>query len=292
MNISPITDQDLHAYVDGELSPARRLEIETYLAEHPEAAARVHAYREQNQALKALFNPVLAEAVPERLQRAARAPHADADPLRRAWQPERRWERDSLRSLQRIAAAIVLTVAGAGAGWIAHEQLRPPIISLAAAPTAAPGPAVAQASAIGLAHQAAIAHVVYSPDVKRPVEIGAEQEDQLIKWLSKRLNADVRPPKLGALGFELIGGRLLPGENGPVAQFMYHDVTGQRLTLYVSTENKHNKDTAFRFAQEGPVNVFYWIDGKFGYALSAGIAKNELAQVATAVYRQLEQQQP
>jgi anti-sigma factor RsiW len=81
---------------------------------------------------------------------------------------------------------------------------------------------------------------------------------------------------------------LLPGSSGPVAQFMYHDASGQRLTLYVTTENTANQDTGFRFAQEGPVNVFYWIDGKFGYALSAGIDKGELARVATAVYDQLE----
>jgi anti-sigma factor RsiW len=86
----------------------------------------------------------------------------------------------------------------------------------------------------------------------------------------------------------LIGGRLLPGNSGPVAQFMYHDASGQRLTLYVTTENAANRDTGFRFAKEGPVNVFYWIDGKFGYALSAGIDKGELARVATTVYDQLE----
>ena len=79
----------------------------------------------------------------------------------------------------------------------------------------------------------------------------------------------------------------LPGESGPVAQFMYHDSTGQRLTLYVSTEQAHNKDTGFRFAEEGPVNVFYWIDGKFGYALSAGTNKGELARIASAVHEQL-----
>ncbi|HCE6463371.1 TPA: anti-sigma factor [Pseudomonas aeruginosa] len=139
-----------------------------------------------------------------------------------------------------------------------------------------------------MAHQAAIAHVVYSPDVKRPVEIGADQEEQLVAWLSKRLGTAIRPPRLGKLGYELIGGRLLPGAQGAVAQFMYHDATGQRLTLYVSTDQAHNKDTGFRFAQEGPVNVLYWIDGKFGYALSAGINKAELARVATTVYDQLE----
>ena len=52
--------------------------------------------------------------------------------------------------------------------------------------------------------------MVYSPDVRRPVEVTADQEDQLVKWLSKRLGTPVSPPKLGALGYELIGGRLLP----------------------------------------------------------------------------------
>jgi anti-sigma factor RsiW len=70
---------------------------------------------------------------------------------------------------------------------------------------------------------------------------------------------------------------------------MYHDVSGQRMTLYVTTEGTEKRDTGFRFAREGSVNVFYWVDGKFGYALSAGIDKGELAKIATAVYDQLEQ---
>lgn len=134
---------------------------------------------------------------------------------------------------------------------------------------------------------AAIAHVVYSPDVRHPVKIGADQEDQLVTWLAKRLGAQLKPPKLGPLGFELIGGRLLPGNEGPVAQFMYHDASGQRLTLYVTTEHKSQQNTAFRFSQEGPVNVFYWVDGQFGYAISAGIDKGKLVQVAQAVYDQI-----
>jgi len=283
MSKSPISEQDLNAYVDGELSAERRIEVEAHLASNPEAAAQVEAWLAQNQAIKTLFNPVLNEAIPTHLlQAAAQAP--DADSLSPASLHKNKPEWLSPWSLQRVAASILLVVTGAGSGWIAHEQLHPPVITVAANTRVSDTPNVA-----AFAHQAAIAHVVYSPDVKRPVEVGADQEEQLVKWLSKRLNADIRPPKLGELGYELIGGRLLPGASGPVAQFMYHDVTGQRLTLYVSTENKDNKDTAFRFAQEGPVNVFYWIDGKFGYALSAGIDKGELARIATAVYAQLDE---
>lgn len=262
MNTLPITEADLHAFVDGKLPAARRLEVDAYLAQRPEEAERLRAYTAQNDELRALFNPVLDEAVPERLS-AARP---------RQWQ----W--------QRLVAGLAIALFSGTTGWLLHGQ-QAGEIQYAQGDSMQARPALYVA---GLAHQAAIAHVVYSPDVKRPVEIGADQEEQLVAWLSKRLGTAIRPPRLGKLGYELIGGRLLPGAQGAVAQFMYHDATGQRLTLYVSTDQAHNKDTGFRFAQEGPVNVLYWIDGKFGYALSAGINKAELARVATAVYDQLE----
>lgn len=259
---APVTDTELNAFLDGELAPARRAEVELWLAAHPEAVARLEHYLAQREALHRLFNPVLDETLPEPLQQAALAPARPG-----GW---RRWP------WRQIAAGVLMSCMGAAGGWLARDhQAAAPLAQLAT-------------SDVPLPRQAAVAHAVFSPDVKRPVEISAEHEDQLVTWLSKRIGTAVRPPHLGPLGFELIGGRLLPGNSGPVAQFMYHDAGGQRLTLYVSTENTSRRDTAFRFAQEGAVSVFYWIDGEFGYALSAGIPKDELAKVATAVYDQLE----
>ena len=268
MNSQLVTEAELHAYVDGKLPAARCAEVDAYLAQHPDEQQRLRSYSAQNMALRALFDPVLDETVPGRLN----------VPKNSRWQWQWQWQ------WQRLVAGFAIALVSGSAGWLLHG----------------PGDGALQFAqydalrarpilyASGLAHQAAIAHVVYSPEVRRPVEIGADQEEQLVAWLSKRLGSTIRPPRLGKLGYELIGGRLLPGAQGAVAQFMYHDASGQRLTLYVSTDQSHNKDTGFRFAQEGPVNVFYWIDGKFGYALSAGITKGELARVASAVYEQLE----
>jgi anti-sigma factor RsiW len=131
---------------------------------------------------------------------------------------------------------------------------------------------------------------VYSRDARRPVEVAADQEQQLVAWLSKRLGAPVHAPHLAALGYELIGGRLLPGERGPVAQFMYQDGAGQRLTLYVTHDAPAAQgapETAFRFGRDGPVNVFYWVDRGFGYAMSGGSDRAELMRVSQEVYRQL-----
>lgn len=261
MNSQTVTEADLHAYVDGALPDARRFEIEAYLHGRPAEAERLAAYVRQKEDLRALFDPVQDEPVPHSMAAAPRS--------RRA-------------AVQRFAAVLAIAIASGVFGWLLRGQVAP--MTTTQAMLTSPTDSVASP----LAHQAAIAHAVFTPEVRRPVEVGADQEDQLVTWLSRRLGTPIHPPKLGKVGYELVGGRLLPGQSGPVAQFMYQNATRQRLTLYVSTEQAANKETGFRFASEGQVNVFYWIDRKFGYALSGGIGKAELARVATIVYEQLE----
>jgi anti-sigma factor RsiW len=124
--------------------------------------------------------------------------------------------------------------------------------------------------------------------VRHPVEVTADQEAHLVAWLSKRLGASLRAPQLEDAGYSLVGGRLLPGDTGPVAHFMYQTQKGARITLYVRTDVAGNRETAFRYAEEGKVRVFYWVDRKMGYALSSGdITKDELFKVANSVYQQL-----
>ena len=257
----PVTEADLHAYADGQLPEAQRSKVEAFLAGRPEERARVDAWMQNNQALRALLDPVMDEPIPATMRL---APRGRALPWRQ------------------FAIAASIAFVSAGAGWLARGMVHEP----APQPLAGVGADQRQSMA-GFARRAAVAHVVYSPDVRRPVELGADQEDQLVAWLSKRLDAPLKPPHLGRVGYELIGGRLLPGEQGPVAQFMYHDPYGQRLTLYVTREAAATGDTAFRFGQDGPVNVFYWVDGRFGYAISAGADRNALHLVAQEVYRQL-----
>ena len=245
--MTQVQELDLQAYVDGVADEARRAEVEAYLAEQPEEAARIRAYRAQNAALRTLFDPVLDEPVPAALL-----------------------ARPAPRRARVIALAASVLFAGVAIGWIARGTIAP-------LPQSAPS----------LARSAAIAHVVYAPEVRHPVEVGADQEDHLVKWLSKRLGTELRSPRLSTLGYELVGGRLLSGPQGPVAHFMYQDAKGQRLTLYVSAQKAEGRDTAFRFSQEDKVSVFYWIDRDYGYALSGEIKREALLSLATAVYQQL-----
>ena len=174
------------------------------------------------------------------------------------------------RAWRRYAAAAVIFALGIGIGWMVRGMFFSP-----------------QVVPVSLARQAATAHVVYSPEVRHPVEVTADEEEHLVRWLSKRLGTTLKAPKLMALGYELVGGRLLSNSQGPVAHFMYQDARGQRLTLYVSRQRGEPRDTAFRFSQEDRGSVFYWVDGNFGYALSGEVKRDQLLKVADVVYKQL-----
>ena len=251
-----ISEAELHAWADGRLGEGRRAELEAWFATQPEEAERAAAYRSFNEMLRGRYDPVLDEPVPPRLERAAR----------RSSRPP---------ALALAAGWVALGIAiGTIAGWQLHALQTPPQAAKAEPPV--------------IARRAALAHATYSPEVRHPVEVGADQEQHLVAWLSKRLGGEVRAPKLDGEGMALVGGRLLPRDPGPVAQFMYQNAQGRRVTLYVRTEGPDHRETAFRFAREGNVRVFYWIDRKFGYALSSGdLDRDELLKLANVVYRQL-----
>ena len=250
MSAAPVTEMELHAYVDGGLSPGRAAEVAQYLAQHEEDARRVAAYRMQNERLHDVYDALLVEPVPAQLH------SADGARKQRTW--------------YRYAAATALILVSGTAGWHLHERV-----------------AGTRAQSTQIARVAAMAHAVYTPEVRHPVEVGADQEEHLVRWLSKRLGTSLKIPHLAPQGYALVGGRLLPGERGPAAQFMYQDAKGQRLTLYVRVSNDVRAPTAFRFAQENGVGVFYWLDGRLGYALSGETDRAELLRVADAVYQQL-----
>ncbi|MFM9970648.1 MAG: anti-sigma factor family protein [Burkholderiales bacterium] len=246
--MSEIQDDELQCYVDGELAPARRAELDAYLAHHPAEAERVRMMEATNANLRALLDPELAEPVAARFL-------AQPEPKPRRW--------------KFMAMAAGLFAVGVLSGWMVRGAFTPP------------------SQALSLPRQAAIAHAVYVPEVRHPVEVEAKEEEHLVRWLSKRLGTDLKSPKLTSLGYDLVGGRLLSGPNGPVAHFMFQDARGGRLTLYVSTQRGESRETAFRFSQEDRVSVFYWIDGKNGYALSGEIGREQLLGIANVVYQQL-----
>ncbi len=131
------------------------------------------------------------------------------------------------------------------------------------------------------AERADVAYAVYTPERRHPVEVAANEEEHLISWLSKRLNRPLSVPSLQEYGYSLVGGRLLPGEAGPAAQFMYENSSGARLTLYITGISRD--ETAFRLFRDGNRRTFYWVSDRMGYALSGPIAEGKLRSIAIDV---------
>jgi anti-sigma factor RsiW len=247
----PVTDAELHAYLDGEVEEADRLRIEAYLAEHPHLAGRLGRYQDINTGLHRLFDPVLNEAQPD-VFREYRNPRGSA----------------GLSSpLLRAAALAAIAVLAGLSGWTLRDYLQQSVQA----------PELAH-----LVHPAAYAHVVYSTDPRYPVEFSAEQKDALADWLSERMHTDIRAPLLNDTGFDLVGGRLLPSTNRMAAQFMYQDAAGERITLYVRRNAWDGEATLFRFGEHDGVTVFYWTDGPMAYAVAGEISKKRLITVAQA----------
>jgi anti-sigma factor RsiW len=250
----PIAEEDLHAWIDGQLGPERQAAVLRYLHEQPDVARRVDAWHDQREALRAAFAAVAAEPVPPRLG------------LERLIQ-----QRLGRRRLPWRAAASVVLAFGLGGvgGWFLRGGQPPP------------------AAAITLLAQQAVAnHVVYTADRRRPTELGAQQRDDLARWVSNRLNHQVAPPDLSADGYSYMGGRLAATPDGPAGLFMYDDPQGVRLTVFVLPLNAA-ATMPIQHVDFAHVDGCAWIDKSVGYTVVGSLPPPELRRIAELVRRQL-----
>jgi anti-sigma factor RsiW len=251
---SPVTEDELHAYVDGELPADRADAVAAWLAAHPAEAATIAAWRAQADAIRARYGAIASEPVPARLK---------LDEIVRQNRPRR-----SILAFA-AAAAVAAFIVGGATGWFAHG-------ASAAAP----------ASAGSLTADALEAHKLYVVEVRHPVEVPGEQRAHMTAWLTKRLGYVQRIPDLQSIGLKLVGGRLLPGPSGAAALYMYEGASGERFTLYCSRAKE--PDSALRFKMGKQFAAFTWIEGRFGFVVSGPDERNRLEQVTKAIYEQVD----
>src|ERR1700675_2583634 len=246
----PVTEDELHAYVDNELPAERRGDVEAWLAAHPDDAERVQSWRAMAESLHARYDSVADEAVPKRLE------------IERLVRQPRKWVYGA------IAATLVAFVAGGGTGWVAR------------------GAAAAPSAFQSFTLDALDAHRLYVVEVRHPVEVPGDQREHLQQWLTKRCGWDVRAPELDATGLKLVGGRLLPGPTGPASFLMYESASGERFTVY--TARAETETTQMRYARQDNDGALFWADNGVGYVVSGGSDRERLSQVAPLVYDQIE----
>jgi anti-sigma factor RsiW len=255
----PPTDDDLNAYADGQLAADRAAAVGAALARDPVLLARVADVRAQNALLRDALDAMLAEPIPARLLEATLAPPAPTSGA--ASRP---------RGLGPAFAAAATLVVGVALGWFGREVT----LERAGTPTT-------------FARAAAVTHALYSADQRRPVEVWANEEKGLVTWLTRRLGVQAHAPDLNAVGYALVGGRLVAGNDKPTALLMYENADKERLTLQWRKTGAGAGETAFRYAIEDGVGVFYWVDDDCAYALTGKLDRSQLLAVARVVYGQI-----
>ncbi|MEP6839290.1 MAG: anti-sigma factor [Bradyrhizobium sp.] len=252
MTNRPITEDDLHAYVDRVLEPERQAEVATYLEGYPDVAKRVAGFADQRHLLREALAPIADEPLP---------PQLDLSRIIEGRQPRR------LPLGWAVAAMLMLCIGGLS-GWVVRGSLQ-----------ASPNGLVA------LAQEAAYSYSVYAPDRVRPVEMRATDSAQLVQWVSNRLHQPVKLPDLTASGYRLMGGRLVATSHGPAAMFMYDDARGERLVV-LTRPMQSDQSAPMAPHTGGDVAGFAWADGGMGYSLVGQAAAESLKPIANEVRRQ------
>ncbi|MFZ6044839.1 anti-sigma factor family protein [Pseudomonas sp. CR3202] len=229
MNAFHPSDDDLHAYLDGQLDAEQQQAVEAYLATNPQVAAQVEAWRRDAQQLRAA------------LARHGMALNPRLDPLA---------IRASLRTRKRrrlaLAASFVLALGAGGlGGWQARDM------SLLAA-----NPPMQDALQ---AHRLFASSPVVDIQVRRPGELQA--------WLDQRFSHAARIPDLSPYGFTPVGGRWLVTEQGAAALLLFEDGQGQRVSLYLRAPGLLYPRMQKGQRTDGELEARYWSRDGYNYAL-------------------------
>ena len=252
---SPVTEDELHAYVDGEL-PADRTGGRGWLASSPGDAARVAAWRAQAEAIRARYGAAVDEPVPTTRARRAQAGSGATDaPGRIA-----------------AAAAVVAFVVGGAAGWMAR------------------GASAAAPSTVDLFTSDALdAHKLYigrgAPSRSR---CQAASEAHLLPWLSRRVGTTSARARSRAIGLKLWAARLLPGSDRRGRCSCTRARSGERFTIYCS-QGSTRRETAFRYDGSDSFGAVLLGRRQDTPGWSAGPNDRErLEKVTKAAYEQVE----
>jgi anti-sigma factor RsiW len=248
----PVTADELHAFVDGELPPDRLDAVQAWLTTHPDDAAEVASWRTISEAIHARYDSVADEPMPKRLE----IEQLTRRPL--LWR-------------MAAAAAVLLAFAGGGTiGWFMHDSET----------------ATSQPNFGTLTGDAIEAHRLYVVEMRHPVEVDGSERTHLVQWLSKRLGYDVMAPQLDNAGLKLVGGRLLPGPGAPAAFLMYEGASGERFTFYCAKSKAANSQ--MRYQTQDPDTAVTWSDNGVGFVVTGPDNRDRIRQVADLVYDQVE----
>lgn len=235
-----LTDQDLHAFVDGELDGRRYRQVVAQLAADLEAAERVNSFLRQRAELA-----MLRESFD--LRDLGATPNRGIDTLVRQLVQTIRHRRRARAGLAGSGIAACLLV-GIWTTWGPNPREVAEHLSWRSAFDDGP-------------------QVLFGRDPFASTQlVMGESEGGPILWLDEQLAAySVRRPDLASYGLRFIGGNALHGGETPAIRLVYEDDDGQRVFLFVGTVGS-DADVALTLVPEGHISL-NWRRGPLVFAL-------------------------
>jgi anti-sigma factor RsiW len=247
----------LGAHLDGELDPDAAARIEDLLERDPAARADYEALAGQSRLIGAAAAAL--ETGPANLRTAALERQLAAKLAQRA--APRRW--NTLPAWTRQAAAALALVAF---GWWGHAWLAP----------TRPGLPAYVSEAVG-------AHAVFAEDSLHPAEFSGQALSGASDWFSRKIGTSIAIPDLRGAGMQLVGARLLGTREGPIAQVIYEDSGGHRLSLALARHPVDEPQHGVEIVANPQNRIGFWSGAHVDYALVGDASADDLRQIATLI---------
>ena len=250
-----ISDEELSAYLDGDLAPFRRAQIDAALRADRQLAMKLEAYRAQEASLRQASGAVLEEPVPEALLEVVRRPQRP--PVRTAAAPA-----PSLtRTLWPVAVALLVGVA---LGWLLRTSVPPDQDSLLE-------PFIRQALA---SHELFLT----STELDRLRSAGAMP----LEAVRSPFRTPIRVPELLGARYRPVQVRAVEGGGGPALELAF--AGGDGLASLLIRQHSDRDDLLMRLHEVDGRAVLYWLDGPLIYALVSDGGEEELRAMARSIY--------
>jgi len=249
-----ISEADLHAYVDDQLTPARRIAVEEFLSQRPKLAAQVMADLRSRDELRLAMS-----------EKPAYARLSTQDAARRlggamVWG-------GYLRQIRRAAAVILLI----GVGWFAHVEFL--AMSNGNGRTASAMPAYVNEAA--RAHRTALLRASMQSQPLQPNYDPAEI----------RAATSIKLPDLPE-DWQVLDVQVFPSSSGPAVEMAVEAKDLGTLSLFAVRPGDFDVMPA-RVTSSEEVTTAYWQIGDVAYALVGGAEAEALNEAAVKLASRL-----
>ncbi len=261
-----LTDEELVAYLDGELTPDARRRIAQRIAADHDLQRRLILLSGGNRPFRDAFEPLLEQAPQARLEAmlanlpAART--AEAENTR----PTGRW-RFGTRA---AAASLFLFLVGFGAGWLApalRQFVRDQIVTETASDEDDWRQAVAEYLSL------------YTSETLAAIPDDAAMREQEIAAVGAKMGIGLTPQRVALPGLTFKRAQLLEYDRKPLGQIAYLDPDSGPLALCITMNDDPN--TGLQIEQRQGFNVVYWSRGRHSFMVIGRVPTPRLQQLAS-----------